>query len=170
LPAPLRQRRPLRWPWEDDVGPRAPEAGGPDSVRVTFSGPGPQTLALAANGPIDISREATGELSVVIEHRVEQAPTRPVTVAMDAAAVPVAGALRTAPRGEWGTLVVPLRCFVGAGLDPKKVAAPLTIRTDGRLALAISSVRVASAPANQSVLCLAMTHGALAGPAQARRS
>jgi beta-glucosidase len=122
-----------------------------DSIGVTFTGSGSQTLTLATSEPIDISREATGELSLVIEHRVERAPTGSVTLAMDGAAVPIGGALRTAAAGEWRTLAVPLRCLVRAGLDPKKVATPLAIGTNGTLGLAISDVRVASAPVDQSV-------------------
>jgi hypothetical protein len=46
-------------------------------------------------------------------------------------------------------MVVPLRCFVRGGLDPKQVASPVTIAATARLGLAISDVRIASAAVPQ---------------------
>jgi beta-glucosidase len=121
-----------------------------DSVLVRFAGAGDKSLRLQANEPIDISRETTGELSLLIDYRVDQAPAGPVTLAMDNAAVPIGGALRSAPRGEWRTLTVPLRCFARAGLNAQKLSAPTIISTAGQMTLGVSDIRVASAVVDQN--------------------
>lgn len=64
--------------------------------------------------------------------------------------VPVAGMLRGTPVGEWRTLVVPLRCFARAGLDPKAIRTPFALTTGGRLTLTVSGVRIASAVVDQN--------------------
>ena len=109
---------------------------------------------LVATPPLDISRQATGELSLVFDYRVDAAPTDAVVVGMgcgDAcgSTVPVTGALRAAPAGEWHTLTVPLRCFARGGVNMDQVVSPLTISTSGRLSLSVSDVRLASAAMNQ---------------------
>jgi beta-glucosidase len=101
--------------------------------------------------PIDISRETTGELSLLVDYRVDERPGSAVTLAMDSAQVPIGGILRSAPLGEWRTLTVPLRCFAQAGLDARKVTVPASISTAGTLQLSISDVRVASAMVPQNV-------------------
>lgn len=121
-----------------------------DARRFTWAGGAEATAQIAAPEPIDISREATGELSLIVEYRVDQRPTSAVTLAMDSAALQVGGTFRAAPVGEWRSLVLPLRCFVRAGLDPKRVAVPVAIRTSGRMTLSISDVRVASAMVDQN--------------------
>ncbi len=121
-----------------------------DARRFTWTGTGEAAARIEAAEPIDISREATGELSLIVEYRVDQRPSGAVTVAMDGARLSVGGLLRSAPVGEWRSLVLPLRCFVRAGLDPKRVTTPVAISTAGRLSLSISDVRVASAMVDQN--------------------
>nr|WP_314446228.1 exo 1,3/1,4-beta-D-glucan glucohydrolase [uncultured Sphingomonas sp.] len=116
-----------------------------DARRFRWTGAGEARTFIRTAAPIDISRETTGELSLLIDYRVDERPSAAVTLAMDGAAVPIGGILRAAPRGEWRTLTVPLRCFARAGLDPKQVAVPASISTAGTLQLAVSDVRVASA-------------------------
>jgi beta-glucosidase len=66
------------------------------------------------------------------------------------ASVPVTGALRDAPAGEWRTLTVPLRCLAQGGVAMDRVAAPLVITAQGGLGLSVSEVRVASAAVDQA--------------------
>jgi beta-glucosidase len=63
--------------------------------------------------------------------------------------VPIAGALRSAPVGEWRTLTVPLGCLQKAGADMTKLSVPFAISTAGQLKLTISDVRVLSATVPQ---------------------
>ena len=122
-----------------------------DARRVTFTGTGEQSLRLLARQAIDISREANAQLSLLVDYRVDSGPSGPVTIAVDGAAVPVTGVLRAAPKGSWRTLTVPLRCFAAAGANMQSVTAPVVLTTAGRLQLAISDVRLASAAVDQSV-------------------
>jgi beta-glucosidase len=96
-----------------------------------------------------LSREATAQLSLMLEYRVDEAPTAPVTLGMGSATLPITGALRAGPAGEWRTLAVPLGCFARAGVDMARVAVPFTIATAGRLRIAVSDVRIASAAVPQ---------------------
>jgi beta-glucosidase len=120
-----------------------------DARRLVWDGTGVATMQILAAQPLDISREANGELSVVFEYRVDTAPTAPVTVAMAGAAFPITGALRAAPAGQWSTLAVPLRCFARAGVEMQRVALPFALSTGGRLGLSVSDVRIASAAVPQ---------------------
>ncbi|WP_425505733.1 glycoside hydrolase family 3 N-terminal domain-containing protein [Sphingomonas hominis] len=117
-----------------------------DSVRLVFSGAGELTLQKAQ--PIDLSREANGQLSLILDYRVTQAPTGTVTLGMAggrSATVPITGALRAAG-GDWAQLAVPLRCFADGSVDMTKVTRPATIAVTGKLGIDVSGIRVASAP------------------------
>jgi beta-glucosidase len=121
-----------------------------DSRQLTWSGTGPATVAIRANPPLDLSRETTGQLSLVVDYRVDNPPSASVTLAMGANSVPITGALRSAPVGQWQTLTVPLGCFAKSGGDEMKVlTTPLAIATGGKLVLTISDVRVLSATVPQ---------------------
>lgn len=121
-----------------------------DARVLTWRGGGAATVALNAAQPIDIAREANGELSLVLEYRLDAAPAGPVTVAMGCGAgcgarVPVTPALAAAPIGEWRTLAIPLRCFARGGAEMGRIETPLAITSEGPLRLALSDVRIASA-------------------------
>jgi beta-glucosidase len=125
-----------------------------DALRFAWSGAAEGSALLAAVPPLDISREATGELSLLVDYRVDAPPAGAATLSMTCGAgcggtVPIAGLLRAAPAGQWQTMVVPLRCFVRAGLEPKQVASPVVFTTAGRLTLSISDIRIASAAVPQ---------------------
>ncbi|HYC95050.1 MAG TPA: glycoside hydrolase family 3 N-terminal domain-containing protein, partial [Sphingomicrobium sp.] len=68
--------------------------GQEDTRLVTFTGAGPQSFALTATQPLDISRETNAQLSLTFDVRVDAAPTAPVTVAVNGKPVPITGALR----------------------------------------------------------------------------
>jgi beta-glucosidase len=97
----------------------------------------------------DIGREATGELSLMLDYRIDAAPSGAVALGMNGTSLPVTGALRGAPVGEWRTLVLPLRCLARAGVTMNAVERPLVISSAGSFRLSISDVRIASAAVNQ---------------------
>ena len=99
--------------------------------------------------PLDIAREANAELSLLIDYSVRSAPTADVKLGIDNALVPVTNSLRSSPRGEWRTLTVPLKCFARSGADMGKISTPLVLRTSGKLAVAISDIRIGSASVPQ---------------------
>jgi beta-glucosidase len=123
--------------------------GQEDSRLVTFTGVGEQSLVLTASQPLDISREANAQLSLLIDYRLDARPTAPVFIAVNQARVTVSESLRGATAGEWRTLAIPLGCFAKAGADMAKVQTPFALTTAGRLTIAISDVRIASAAVPQ---------------------
>lgn len=120
-----------------------------DARQFTWSGSGPASVVLSANPPLDLSRETTGQLSLVIDYRVDSAPTAPVALSAGPSAVPIGGILRSAAPGTWSTLTVPLGCFAKTGDEMKALKTPLAISTNGNLVLSISDVRVLSATVPQ---------------------
>jgi beta-glucosidase len=120
-----------------------------DARLFVWDGSGTASASLLTTQPLDISREATGQLSLVFEYRVDSGPTAAVTLGMDKAALPITGVLRSAPAGQWQTMTVPLRCFASAGVDMGRVAVPFRLTTAGKLSLALSDIRIASAAVPQ---------------------
>jgi len=109
---------------------------------------------ILANPPADLSREATGELSLMFDYRVDALPPGEIQVRMGCGdrcgdGVPVTGAMRRARPGQWQTLIVPLRCFARAGVDMRRVSAPWILATNGAGRISISDIRIASAAINQ---------------------
>lgn len=146
-----------RWAFEGEAGAamrNVDRRSQEDARQFVWPGTGEATAILHAEPPVDLSREATGELSLVVEYRVDAAPTGATSLWMACGdhcggTVPIGGVLRAAPPGAWRTLTVPLRCFVRGGLEPGKVRTPFAVTTGGRLSLTISDVRIASAAVSQ---------------------
>jgi beta-glucosidase len=116
---------------------------------ITFDGTGDQSLRLTASQPLDIARETNAELSLLIDYDVRSGPTADVKLGVDNAAVPITNAFRSAPKGQWRTLTVPLKCFAKAGADMATLSTPLVLSTSGKLTVAISDIRIASASVPQ---------------------
>ncbi len=118
-----------------------------DSLRLVWNGTGPAEAAIEQATPIDVTRESNGQLSLIVDYRVNAAPSGPVTLGMAdtgrTVTVPLNGALT---KGEWTSVAVPLRCFADQGLSMNAIVKPVTIATAGSLAMDVSSIRIASAP------------------------
>jgi beta-glucosidase len=128
-----------------------------DARSFVWSGESRSLLVLQPPQPVDLSRETTGQLSLVVEYRVDSPPTGEVLIRMAcgpelcAAQVPITGELRAAPVGEWRTLVVPLGCFARpTGVDPTRVTIPFALDSSGGLAISVSDIRLASATVDQN--------------------
>jgi beta-glucosidase len=113
----------------------ADRAAQEDSVRVAWTGRAGATAAFVGE-PVDLSREANGDVALVVDLRVDTGPTAPVTLN----GVAVTDRLR-ALAGRWGKVAVPLRCLK----DTAHVAQPFAITTAGRLDVTISAVRFGTA-------------------------
>ena len=112
-----------------------------------FAG-GAASAAIEQARAIDLTREANGQLSLLIDYRVTAAPTGAVMLGMEGgkrADVPITGLVK-GPIGAWRHLALPLRCFADGGVAMDKVTKPWILATGGRLGLDISSIRIASAP------------------------
>ena len=119
-----------------------------DSLRLTFAGTGAASTYLDEATPIDLTRETNGDLSLIVDYRVTQAPSAEVTLGVlgkAAGTVPITGALK-GEVGEWRQIAVPLRCFAQGGATMGAVQRPWVIATTGRLGMDVSGIRIASAP------------------------
>ena len=109
-----------------------------DAVRVAWTGAGQATAALVGE-PVDLTREANGDVALIVDLKVDRAPTAPVTLGgrdVTARLAALAGERR------WGQVAVPLRCF--AATDLAKVTQPFVMMTGGALEITISAVRFGS--------------------------
>jgi beta-glucosidase len=120
-----------------------------DARLLKWSGSGAATVALQGANPIDLQREANGQLSLTFDYRVDAAPTAPVTVSIECGAncrgdFPIDTRLKQATGGEWRQLKLPLHCFQSRGADLRQVTAPFALTTAGKLELGIANVRLES--------------------------
>ncbi|MDB5719705.1 MAG: glycoside hydrolase family 3 protein [Alphaproteobacteria bacterium] len=106
-------------------------------------------FGIFASPTLDLSREATGQLSLIFEYRVDAPPTAAVDLQMNTGSVPIAGLLRASPVGKWQTAIVPLRCFVRRNVDMTKLDQPFNLVAEGSLTLSISDVRIDGAAVDQ---------------------
>ncbi|WP_293881915.1 exo 1,3/1,4-beta-D-glucan glucohydrolase [Sphingomonas sp.] len=117
-----------------------------DALRLAWSGPAIGTLKIAAPRPIDIDRETNGELSLVMEYRVDQAAAAMVTIGVangtKIAAVPIGKTLSAAKAGEWNEIAVPLKCFAARGADMKTLSSPFVLSSGAGTTLSVSNVRL----------------------------
>jgi beta-glucosidase len=126
-----------------------------DSRRLRWSGTGQSTAEIAGATAIDLTRQTNGQMALGFDYRVEEAPTAAVTVGMGCGAscggtVAVTAALRTAPRGQWQHLDIPLACFSTAGANMARVSVPFAVQTAGKLTFAISNIRLQSGTAGRA--------------------
>ncbi|MFC3581611.1 glycoside hydrolase family 3 protein [Sphingomonas hylomeconis] len=121
-----------------------------DARRLVWAG-GPADARVEADRPLDLTRESNGELSLVVDLRVDRAPSTAVSLGMvsndgKAVTVPITKTLAAAAPGVWQQVIVPLQCFANRGIDMAHVTAPLVIATSGTLGLSLSDARIDSAP------------------------
>ncbi len=117
----------------------ADRAAQEDSVRLTWTGRGAAVAALVGD-PVDLTREANGDVSLIVDLRVDTTPTAPVTLG----GRDVTARLRAlAAARDWGEVAVPLRCF--ADTELAQVTQPFAMATTGRLDATISGIRLGSA-------------------------
>ncbi|SFP97258.1 beta-glucosidase [Sphingomonas rubra] len=106
-----------------------------DSNRIIWTGRASATAALVG-APVDLTREANGDVALLVDLRVDGGPSAPVTLN----GVAVTERLR-ALAGRWGQLAVPLRCLT----DRSRVTRPFAMITAGQLDVTISAIRFGSA-------------------------
>lgn len=115
-----------------------------DARRLTWTGAG--KAAFTAPRPFDLSRESNGEISLVLEYRLEAKPSGAVTVGFQSgdkmATVPISGLLASTPPGTWGRIAIPLQCFAARGATMQAVTAPLVLQSAGAADISISDVKL----------------------------
>jgi beta-glucosidase len=128
---------------------KAIDAGAQENGRqATWTGQGLGRLAIEGP-PVDLSRQTTGDMAVMIRYRVDLAPARPVTLSIGCGAacagtLDVTAMLKAAKPAEWRSVKIKLSCFQAAGARMNQVDAPFAVGTDGALSLSLTEVRLAS--------------------------
>lgn len=110
-----------------------------NGLRVAFPGGAPARVAVTG-APIEIAREANGDMSLALSVNVEERPSGPVTLRMNEAAIDITPALR-ALQGE-GEITVRLSCFAAGGADVNAITTPFELSTSGRLDVVLRDVRI----------------------------
>ena len=146
------------------VSIRSVDAGGVQEGgrELVWTGKGQGSVALAG-ASIDLSRQANGDVSLLIEYRVDQKPTAAVHLgeacgAGCGAALDVAPLLSGTATGEWRSLKIKLACFGAAGADLSKITEPFVLSTAGQLGLSLRAARLSADPAG--AVCPPAAHGA----------
>jgi beta-glucosidase len=129
-----------------------------DSVRLRWTGAGLAVAAIVEDAPVDLMREANGELALEVELRVNAAPSADVSLLMGCGTNCTGGfplrkvLTEAAATGKWTRIAVPLRCFARAGVDMSRVETPLSFATSGTLDITMSAARIAS-PSGPQLAC-----------------
>lgn len=129
-----------------------------DARRVTWTGSAPARLSLIADPVKDLTREANGDVQLMLTLRVDAPPEGEVAVSVACGAacgatLPLRESLASLPVGQWTTLGIPLKCFALAGADLSKLSGLLAIETAAPLQLSFS--RIALAPQGEAERTLA---------------
>jgi beta-glucosidase len=125
------------------------DAGAQENARqAVWSGEGTGTLSVLGR-PVDLSRQTTGDMAVMIRYRVDASPGKPVSLGMGCgescgAQVDVTSTFQGAKIGEWRTAKIRLSCFMAKGADMTQISAPFALSTSGRFSLAFTEIRLAS--------------------------
>lgn len=114
-----------------------------DSRRLAWTGPA--AFAFRPPAPLDFTRETNGEISLVVQYRVDANVGGGAALAMTdtrgkRATIGIARSL--AASNGWATLAVPLKCFAALGVDMAHVATPFALDGSAGLTLSISDVRL----------------------------
>jgi beta-glucosidase len=146
----------------ESVGGRVKVTAGDDQVqegarRFVFAGDGKGTVQITSEGAVDLSREANGDVMLLVRLRREGAVPKDLELGVAcgagcAGAVNFAATLEAVPAGQWQTVGVPLKCFAKNGADVSKVNEALTLETEGKLDLAFSQVKLGTV-ADQTLSC-----------------
>ena len=115
-----------------------------DAWKITWKQAG--EIALLAPRPLDLVRETNGNVMLRVTLRVDAAPSQPgAELFLECgpgcgASLPIDTALAKAPRGTWGTLGIPLKCFAARNAQMGQVTAPLGWRMPAGTVLSIHEV------------------------------
>ena len=139
-----------RWAASDGVTLAATDKAAQEDARLlSWKGSSGATasLTLAGSSPVDLQREANGQLSLGFDYRVNAPLASAVSLSMECGAgcrgsLPIQAALTTVTAGQWGHVKVPLNCFATAGADMSRITAPFVVQTNGRGTLSVANIRL----------------------------
>ena len=111
--------------------------------QFAFAGTGAASAKIWGT-PIDVTRQANGEMALSFRYRVDVAPNGPVALSFGQGSVDVTRLFTSAPQGEWQTVKMRLSCFRDAGGDLSAVDTPFQIATAGSLTVSVSEIALAA--------------------------
>jgi beta-glucosidase len=116
---------------------------------------GAATIALSTQAPVDVTRQANGDVSLVVTARRDAplagTPTIGTRSGTKSVSVPLPQ-LKALPTGQWRTIAVPLKCFARAGADLAKLDVPFVLSLDGPATISLARVALGTV-ADQTVDC-----------------
>jgi beta-glucosidase len=125
--------------------------------RFVFAGDGPAQIQLSNEGSIDVSREANGDVMLLVRVRRDAEAPKDLKLGMACGAgcggaLDFAATLDSLPMGQFQTLGVPLKCLQKAGVDVTKVNEALRIESSGKLDISLSQAKLGTV-ADKTVSC-----------------
>lgn len=154
-----RERRPWRFELSN-VTMATVDVGGVQEAgrKFTWAGDAAGTLRVVGNAPIDLKRQANGDLSVFLEYRLDTKPTAPVQLSITCGAgcatnLDVTPQLEAAKVGQINTLNVKLMNFRGSDFNRLgQITEPFVLMTSGRLGITIKTLRLVADPTHAVTL------------------
>jgi beta-glucosidase len=136
----------------ESVGGRVKVSAVDDQVqegarRFVFAGDGKGTVQITSEGAVDLSREANGDVMLLVRLKREGNAPKDLKLGVGcgagcAGSVQIADTLGSVPAGKFQTVGIPLKCFAKNGADVGKVNEALVLETEGKLDLAVSQVKL----------------------------
>jgi len=133
-----------------------------DARRITFTGASDRLsiVYMQSEYPTDLTALNDAGGALLIDFRVQNPPTSPVSLRMDCK-YPCSGAVRftkvllDAPVGEWTKRAVPVACFEEAGLSLAQVNTAFVLATEGDITLDVSEIKLTTMPEIRSIVSCA---------------
>ena len=112
-----------------------------------FDGSGSAAIQITSEGTVDLSREANGDVMLLVRLRRDADAAKDVKLGMACGAgcggsLPFADTLASLPKGKWQTVGVPLKCFAKAGVDVTKINQTVSIESEGKLDITLSQAKL----------------------------
>jgi beta-glucosidase len=106
---------------------------------------------------VDLSREANGDVMLLVRLRRDAAAPKDVVLGMACGAgcggtLPFGDTLAGLASGKWTTVGISLKCFQKAGVDVSKVNEVFNLRSEGKLDFSFSQVKLGTV-ADQTYSC-----------------
>ncbi|MDB5471624.1 MAG: celD [Caulobacter sp.] len=120
------------------------DAGGVQggATALTWNGKGEASFAIAGS-MLDLSRQANGDMALLIRYRLDTKPTGPVVLNVGRGSVPFHKLFAGASVGEWRTAKIKLSCFRGEAEDLTVVNVPVALTSASKASISVSDLRIA---------------------------
>jgi beta-glucosidase len=124
--------------------------------RFVFRGGGTSIIQLTTQIPVDVSRETTGDVLLLMTMRFDSQPDMPINLSVRCGQncrgeIAPIGLVEKAS-GVWKTLGIPLKCFAKAQVNMTKIDTIMELSTIGKLDMSISKVELGTV-ADEIISC-----------------